>query len=122
MITDFTPGIDRFRFPPRSRDPSRDVLPPVESGGTEQLEVTFVVDGSPTATIVLEGIGPGERIYLATGPCSDPPPPPQICPRDGDVLIGAEDLFCPSAGGLRIGTGIYATRPTKLVAKQPTSG
>ncbi len=98
------------------------MLPPVESGGTEQLEVTFVVDGSPTATIVLEGIGPSERIYLATGPCGESPPPPDICPRDGDVLISAEDLFCRSAGGLRIGTGIYATRPTKLVAKQPTSG
>ncbi len=117
VITDFTPGRDRLRFPPQAREASRDVLPPLRLGGKEDLEVSFVVDGTVTATVVLAGVEPTARLYLPTGDCGDGPPPADICPKGSDPLIGAVDLFCGAPGGLHSGTGTYSAPARKGIDK-----
>lgn len=111
VITDFTPGIDRVRFPPSAREAARNRLPSIEHGGSEYLEVAFLVEGSPGAVVVFEGIRPGTRLVLSTNRCADSPPPASICPVSGAgremVFVGFEDMFCPGGGELWATAGAY---------------
>ncbi len=123
VITDFTPGIDRVRFPPRARASGLNRLPSIEHGGTDYLEVTFLMEGAPDAVVVFEGIRPGARLLLSTEPCDTPLIPSSICPIPGTgrttVFVGFEDMFCPDSGELWLNTGVYRTarfgaRATKM--------
>lgn len=120
VITDFEPGIDRVRFPPRSRITSQVHPPRAITGGTQNLEVRFEVDDLPAAVVVFEGVRPGSRLVLSTAPCNDQPPPSSVCPAPGAwrqmVFVGFEDLFCPGRGGLSVGIGVYQPPLRKLIA------
>jgi len=113
VISDFESGIDRVRFPPRSREAARNRLPSIRHGGTGSLEVTFLIEDSPDAVVVFAGISPGARLVLSTDPCGEPPPPSSICPVPGAnsriVFVGFEDMYCPGRGELSINTGVYRT-------------
>jgi hypothetical protein len=113
VFTDFSPLIDRVRFPPRAREVGRNRLPLVERAGIDDLEVTFIIEESASAVVVFQGLSPGARVVLSTQPCGDPPPPASICPKPlafrEFVFVGFDDLFCPSAGELWANTGIYSS-------------
>lgn len=111
LITDFEPGIDRFRFPPTARGAGRNRVPRIEHGGQNLLEVTFLIEGAPDAVVVFAGIPSGTRLVLSTMPCGEGPPPASICPLPGagrkSVYVGFEDMFCPDRGELWANTGVY---------------
>lgn len=111
VITDFDPQFDRIRFPPRVRAVERDRLPSVEQGGSDHLEVTFLIEGAPDAVVVFEGIRPGTQVVLSTKPCGEQSPPPSICPVVGagrlTIFLGFEAMFCPDSGELWKNTGAY---------------
>jgi hypothetical protein len=110
VIVDFEPGIDRVRFPPESRESSRDYLPSILVGGSEHLEIEFRIFGQPSNTVVFEGFPPHVPIVLSTGPCGDGPPPASICPKPrafrSMVFVGFDGQFCPGEGELRLNTGV----------------
>lgn len=120
VITDFSPTVDRLRFPPRAREAARNRLPLVESGGSEHLEISFIIEEAPDAVVVFEGIRPGTRLVLSTRPCGDQPPPSSICPkplaRQTMLFVGFEDLFCPGSGELWLNTGVYSSARFGLAA------
>lgn len=113
VFTDFDPVVDRVRFPPVGRTKETDQFPMISRGGSEHLEVHFVVRQGPAATVVFRGIAPDAPIVLSTDPCGQGPPPPSICPSRGAfqrfVSVGLEDRFCPGDGELHVNTGVYAT-------------
>jgi hypothetical protein len=120
VITDFDPTIDRLRFPPRAREAVRNRLPLVDSGGSEHLEISFIIEEAPDAVVVFEGIKPGTRLVLSTKPCEEPPPPPSICPqplaRQTMLFVGFDDLFCPDRGELGADIGVYSSARFGLAA------
>jgi Ca2+-binding RTX toxin-like protein len=113
VFTDFSPLIDRVRFPPRARERGLNRLPLVESGGTEHLEVTFIIEEFASAVVVFEGFAPGTRLVLSTQPCDESPPPASICPKPlahrEFVFVGFDNLFCPGGGELWANTGVYSS-------------
>ena len=113
VITDFTPTIDRVRFPPRSREAARNRMPSIELGGSEHLEIAFTIEGSPDVVVVFEGVRPGTGLLLSTNRCGKQPPPASICPTPGahrtTVFVGSEEMFCPDEGRLLANTGVYRT-------------
>lgn len=126
VITDFAPMIDRMRFPPRAREAARNRLPLIESGGSDHLEVSFIIEGAPDAVVVFQGIHPGTRLVISTRPCGDPPPPNTICPAPGAhremLFVGFADLFCPDGGELWANIGVYSTARFGVAAHKVVGG
>lgn len=109
-ITDFDPDADRLMFPPQDEDPSDDVAPVPTFGGDDHLVVTFGDEGSPTATLQLQGLPAGVAIVLNNQPCETTPP--FICaPLFEEEPIPAEifDITFPFDGIELFGTSANET-------------
>jgi hypothetical protein len=124
VITDFSPIVDRVRFPPLARGEGRYRLPSVEAGGADHLVVSFIVDDEPVSEVEFLGLSPTAPVVLSTDPCGPLPIPAGICPRPrarrSMVFVGFVDASCPDTSGLRRSTGVfdtdrYTASTTKLV-------